>query len=209
MGNNSLVPSMTFKNLVPWELNIPCCRQDLFSMHGYIPAMKLHFMDCTGTAALPSKQMFPLPSVQPLTKGRIRYTFRQSQLSIAGPNHQQFCHKAQQLWDYAFEMSFKMEIVECIRAHPMPLFFDRFPDFLCVQGLWIRNYLIPALPLVSCFLKEAATICHEDYRNTFFSYNQAIFNFYSCNCASTQADKFFFYFIEFFSLSYKYLNIIE
>lgn len=144
-------------------------------MHGYIPAMKLHFRNCTGRAALPSKQMLPLPSVQPLTKGRMRYTFRQSQLSIAGPNHQQLCHKAQQLWDYASEMIFKVEIVECIRAHPMPLFFNRFPGFLCVQGLWIRNYLTPALPLVSCFLKKAMTICHEDYRYTFFLQSNNIY----------------------------------
>lgn len=147
--------------------------------------------------------MLPLPSEEPLTKGRIKYTFRQSQLSIAGPNHQQLCHKAQQLWDYAFEMSFIMEIVECIRAHQIPLFFDRFSDFLCVQGLQTRNYLIPALPLISCFPKKAATICHGTINIYFFSYNQAIFNFYFCNYGIMQADKFFI------SLSYKYLNIIE
>lgn len=84
-----------------------------------------------------------------------------------------------------------MKIVECIRAHPIPPFFDRFPDFLCVQGLQIRNYLIPALPLVSSFLKKAATICHEEYKYIFFSYNPAIFNFYFCNYGITQADKFF------------------
>lgn len=175
-------------------------------MHGYIPAMKLHFMNCTGTAALPSKQMLPPPSAQPLTEGRIKYTFKQSQLSIVGPNHQQLCHRAQKLWDYAFEMSFKMKIVECIRAHPMSLFFDRFPDFLCAQGLQIRNYLIPALPQVSCFLKKAATICHEDYKYTFFSTIKQYLISISVTMASHKQRSFLFVF---FSLSYKYLNIIE
>lgn len=43
----------------------------------------------------------------------------------------------------------------------------RFPDSLHVQGLQIRNLLMPALPLVSSSVKKAATICHAGYKYTF------------------------------------------
>lgn len=86
-----------------------------------------------------------------------------------------------------------MKIVECIRAHPIPPFFDRFPDFLCVQGLQIRNYLIPALPLVSSFLKKAATICHEEYKYIFFPTIQQYLISISVTMASHKQTSFLFH----------------
>lgn len=95
MRNNSLVPSMTFKNLVPQDQNSHLLWRGLIWYAWVYSCNEIAFHELHWYSSPPLKQMLPLPSVQPLTEGKIKYTFKQSQLSIAGSNHQQLCHKAQ------------------------------------------------------------------------------------------------------------------
>lgn len=63
-------------------------------MHGYLPEMKLYFMNCIPTATLLApNQTLPLLSAQPQGKEGIKNAVSQPQPSIARPNHQQLCHK--------------------------------------------------------------------------------------------------------------------
>lgn len=178
-------------------------------MHGYLPERKLHFVNCIAPATLlPPDQMLPLLSTQPLRKAEIKSAVSQPQQWL---NHQQLCHKNLELSNSGImhlKWALKWRLQECVRVLPMLLSHTTFPDFFCVQGLQIRNCLIPALPLVSPSVKKAVTICHEGYKHTFVPATKK----YLISASVTTAlhrQVFGFIVCRVFSLSYLYINIIE